>query len=109
MSKVHPPGVRGLVGLLAPYALPLVIIALMGAGLKIDRVFVSRLASGAPDQAVVRTIEALDASLDMEVVAEGVETEEQLELLRDCGCRYVQGYLLGRPAPPEQLAPRLLH
>ena len=37
------------------------------------------------------------------VVAEGVETEEQLELLRACGCRYVQGYLLGRPAPPEQV------
>ena len=40
-------------------------------------------------------------------MAEGVETEEQLELLRACGCRFVQGYLLGRPAPPEQVAAQL--
>jgi EAL domain-containing protein (putative c-di-GMP-specific phosphodiesterase class I) len=36
-------------------------------------------------------------------VAEGVETSDQLELLRGAGCRYVQGFLLGRPAPPEQV------
>ena len=44
---------------------------------------------------------------ELGVVAEGVETEDQLELLRACGCRFVQGYLLGRPAPPEQVAAQL--
>ncbi len=65
--------------------------------LKIDRAFVARLASGTPDQAVVRTIVALGASLGMEVVAEGVENEEQRMILSALGCSRAQGYLFARP------------
>lgn len=45
----------------------------------------------------------LGRAADLNVVAEGVETEDQLELLRTAGCGFVQGYLLGRPALPEQV------
>jgi diguanylate cyclase (GGDEF)-like protein/PAS domain S-box-containing protein len=75
--------------------------------LKIDRVFVSRLASGAPDQAVVRTIVALGMSLGMEVVAEGVETEEQRMILSALGCARAQGYLFARPLEASAVAARV--
>ena len=70
--------------------------------LKIDRSFVQRM--GATDEAleIVNTILALASSLDMEVVAEGVETEQQLELLRKMHCSYAQGYHLSRPIEPVQ-------
>jgi diguanylate cyclase (GGDEF)-like protein/PAS domain S-box-containing protein len=65
--------------------------------LKIDRSFIQRI--GATDDAVeiVNTILALASSLDMEVVAEGVETQQQLDLLRQMHCSYAQGYHLSRP------------
>ena len=50
---------------------------------------------------------ALSHSLAMQVVAEGVETDAQLDFLRRVGCDQAQGYLLGRPMPAEQLAQRL--
>jgi diguanylate cyclase (GGDEF)-like protein/PAS domain S-box-containing protein len=75
--------------------------------LKIDRVFVSRLASGAPDQAVVRTIVALGASLGMEVVAEGVESEEQRMILSALGCTRAQGFLFARPLEASEVAARV--
>jgi len=75
--------------------------------LKIDRVFVSRLASGAPDQAVVRTIVALGASLGMEVVAEGVETDEQRTILSALGCTRAQGFLFARPLEAADVAARV--
>ena len=70
--------------------------------LKIDRSFIHRI--GASDDAVeiVNTILALASSLDMEVVAEGVETEQQLELLRKMHCAYAQGYHLSRPVEAPQ-------
>jgi diguanylate cyclase (GGDEF)-like protein/PAS domain S-box-containing protein len=70
--------------------------------LKIDRSFIQRM--GATDEAleIVNTILALASSLDMEVVAEGVETEQQLELLRKMHCSYAQGYHLSRPIEPVQ-------
>ena len=70
--------------------------------LKIDRSFVQRM--GATDEAleIVNTILALASSLDMEVVAEGVETEQQLDLLRKMHCSYAQGYHLSRPIEPVQ-------
>lgn len=71
--------------------------------LKVDMSFVQGLDSGGDqDQAIVGAIIALSHALHMEVVAEGVETPRQLEILNELGCNQVQGYLLGRPLPAEQ-------
>ncbi|MDM7462987.1 MAG: EAL domain-containing protein [Tepidimonas taiwanensis] len=67
--------------------------------LKIDRSFVRDLLTDPNDAAIVRTILQLAQSLEMEVVAEGVETAGQYEVLRAMGCRLFQGYHFGRPAP----------
>ncbi len=65
--------------------------------LKIDRSFVAALEVGSNDAAVVRSIVLLGSALGKSVVAEGIETEAQLEQLRDMGCAGGQGYLLARP------------
>lgn len=71
--------------------------------LKIDRSFVENMINSQEDAAVVATILSLASTLKLEVVAEGVETEEQLEFLIKSGCQSFQGYLLGRPMPADQL------
>jgi diguanylate cyclase (GGDEF)-like protein/PAS domain S-box-containing protein len=76
--------------------------------LKVDRSFVADITRDAHDEAIVTTIVALAHGLGMRVVAEGVETREQLALLRRLNCDEVQGYLLGRPMPAEQLLALLL-
>jgi len=65
--------------------------------LKIDQSFVSNLVNNANDAAIVAAIIALGSSLQMEVLAEGIETVEQLAVLRRLGCRQGQGYLFARP------------
>lgn len=70
--------------------------------LKIDRGFISDLAQGGDDSSIVAAIIALGRSLNLRVVAEGVETEEQQEYLTSLGCDTMQGYLLGRPMAAEQ-------
>ena len=75
--------------------------------LKIDRSFIKDLPDDQDDATITKALVAMAHSLGMEVVAEGVETEAQLEFLRNIGCDEAQGYLLGRPMPPEQLASRL--
>jgi EAL domain-containing protein (putative c-di-GMP-specific phosphodiesterase class I) len=75
--------------------------------LKIDRSFVEGLGSDREDTAIVRMIVELAHTLDMEVVGEGVETEEQAALLRDMGCDMAQGYHFAKPLPPERI-PALL-
>ena len=65
--------------------------------LKIDRSFVSDLASDADDAAIVRSIVVLGHALGLRVVAEGVESSQQLDFLRQCACDEVQGFHLGRP------------
>ncbi|GAO91504.1 sensory box/GGDEF domain/EAL domain-containing protein [Pseudomonas syringae pv. actinidiae] len=70
--------------------------------LKIDRTFVDGLPSGEQDAQIARAIIAMAHSLNLSVIAEGVETHEQLEFLREHGCDEVQGFLFGRPMPPSQ-------
>ncbi|AZD18144.1 sensor domain-containing protein [Pseudomonas chlororaphis] len=67
--------------------------------LKIDRTFVDGLPSGEQDAQIARAIIAMAHSLNLAVIAEGVETHEQLDFLREHGCDEVQGYLFGRPMP----------
>ncbi len=73
------------------------------AGLKIDRSFVTQITHSREDMEVVRTITQLGTSLHMVVIAEGVETERQLEELRALGCQYGQGFLFGRPLPAAEV------
>jgi EAL domain-containing protein (putative c-di-GMP-specific phosphodiesterase class I) len=71
--------------------------------LKIDRSFVKRMVHGEQPLQIVRTILELARALEMDVVAEGIETEEQLRLLKDMGCRYGQGYLFAPPLPAAEI------
>ena len=66
--------------------------------IKIDRMFVNDLGGERPDQVLVRTILRMADELGLKVIAEGVETPEQLAILQSLGCHAVQGFLLARPA-----------
>ena len=66
--------------------------------IKLDRSFMSELDGSPQSQAIIRAVLTLGESLDIPVLAEGVETQDQLRFLREQGCHQVQGYLLGRPA-----------
>jgi EAL domain-containing protein (putative c-di-GMP-specific phosphodiesterase class I) len=71
--------------------------------LKIDRNFVDGMIRGEDSLAVVTSVISLAHSLKLQVVAEGVETREQAEMLEDLGCDQLQGYLFSRPVPAEQV------
>ncbi|MDA8107231.1 MAG: EAL domain-containing protein [Betaproteobacteria bacterium] len=75
--------------------------------LKIDRSFVVNLPHDPNNVEIVRAVVSLGHALGLRTIAEGVETQEQYEFLREAGCDEVQGYLFSRPLPPEQFA-RLL-
>lgn len=76
--------------------------------LKIDRSFVTTLKRGGKRRdngnAIVAAVAQIGLTLDLETIAEGVETEEQAELLREYGCNYGQGYQFARPAPANEIA-----
>ncbi len=71
--------------------------------IKIDRSFVSGILHGSNDATIVSAIIAMGHTLGLEVIAEGVETEEQLRFLQDMHCDEIQGYLISRPVPIEQI------
>ena len=65
--------------------------------LKIDRSFITHMVENNENAEIVRTISGLAHNLGMDVVAEGVETREQLEILRGLGCQFGQGYFFSKP------------
>jgi diguanylate cyclase len=71
--------------------------------LKIDRSFVLRMTENPQEMTIVTTIISLAHSLDLCVIAEGVETAEQARLLRLVRCDQIQGYLISRPVPPGEV------
>jgi diguanylate cyclase (GGDEF)-like protein len=76
--------------------------------IKVDRSFVGDMLESPSDDAIVESTIRLGQTLGLEVVAEGVETEETLERLREYGCHAVQGYLIARPQSAADLTPWLL-
>jgi diguanylate cyclase (GGDEF)-like protein/PAS domain S-box-containing protein len=76
------------------------------AKLKIDRSFVENLLTSRNDQAIVQAVVGLAQTLELELVAEGVETEAQRQLLTAMGCNHIQGWLVCKALPSEELARR---
>ena len=73
------------------------------AAIKIDRSFVTGLADDPRDRAIVAAVTNMAHALGFVVTAEGVETESQLESVRELGCDRAQGFLLARPMPQDEL------
>jgi diguanylate cyclase (GGDEF)-like protein len=71
--------------------------------IKIDRMFVSGIADSSNDRSLVRTIIAMGGSMGLDIVAEGVETVQQLKMLRQLGCDKAQGFLISHPVPAEAM------
>ena len=76
-------------------------------GLKLDRAFVAHLPHDRYDATITRAVVAIARDLGLDLVAEGVETDDQRIFLAELGCGLLQGYLTGRPQSPERLADRL--
>ncbi|MDX1695316.1 MAG: EAL domain-containing protein [Ketobacteraceae bacterium] len=70
--------------------------------LKIDRAFIRNLTENPQAVAVLKSITGLAESLNLETVAEGVETEEQLNIVQEMGCRIIQGFLFAKPSPADE-------
>jgi diguanylate cyclase (GGDEF)-like protein/PAS domain S-box-containing protein len=71
-------------------------------GLKIDRAFIQDLATSVVDQAMVQAIVAMAGGLHLTLIAEGVETQGQVDVLNAMGCHHMQGYFFSRPMPAEE-------
>lgn len=76
--------------------------------LKIDRSFINEMTSSYKDKALINAVISMSHALNLKVVAEGIETEQQLESLRNLGCDYGQGYLFSKPLSVEDMT-RLLN
>jgi EAL domain-containing protein (putative c-di-GMP-specific phosphodiesterase class I) len=72
--------------------------------LKIDKSFIDVMNSSESSKQYVATIISIGHILNLKVISEGVETEDQLDTLRQIGCDYVQGYIWGRPLDPQDAA-----
>ena len=72
------------------------------SSLKIDKSFVKNLDTGGEDEVIVRTIVNLAHNLNMDVIAEGIETETQLDRLKALGCEYGQGFLFSKAVPADE-------
>ena len=72
--------------------------------IKIDRSFVFDMVGNADAAAIVNSVLGLGRAMRLTVIAEGVESEEQRNLLRILGCQRIQGYLIGKPMPSEHYA-----
>ncbi len=70
--------------------------------IKIDKSLIDTLTTDPNGREIVRAIINLAVSIEIETIAEGVETQEQLEILKELGCQQIQGYLSGRPVAPDQ-------
>jgi len=70
--------------------------------LKIDRSFVKDIMGNSEDGAIARAVIAMAHSMNLKVIAEGVETEEQFKFLRDHNCEVIQGYLISQPVPADE-------
>ena len=70
--------------------------------LKIDQTFIRNLTPGSSDLALCEAIIVMAHKLNLKVIAEGVETEEQRQLMLAAGCDYAQGYLFARPMPAHE-------
>jgi EAL domain-containing protein (putative c-di-GMP-specific phosphodiesterase class I) len=77
--------------------------------LKVDRSFVAELGGSDSQAAIVGGVVQLARALDVAVVAEGVETPDQLDQVRDLGCDRAQGFLISTPIPKEAFEERWLH
>jgi diguanylate cyclase (GGDEF)-like protein len=76
--------------------------------IKLDRSFVENLSPGSTEAEIVRAVASMAAALGLEVVAEGIETVEQLRIVRALGCEHVQGYHFSKPVEPREVDALLL-
>ena len=72
-------------------------------GIKVDRSFVGQMGVDERQAQLVRTIVTLIRNLGLEPIAEGVETSQQANLLREMGCAFAQGFVFSRPVPPRKI------
>ncbi|MDE7120622.1 MAG: bifunctional diguanylate cyclase/phosphodiesterase, partial [Oscillospiraceae bacterium] len=75
--------------------------------LKLDRSFIIEIETDKVAQEIVSAVIKIAKSMNMETIAEGVEYQPQAEILKEMGCDYIQGYLYGKPMPPEEFQKRL--
>lgn len=110
LQQLHDMGVRIAIDDFGTgYSSLLYLKRLPASELKIDRGFISNLAQGSEDRAIVSAIIALGKTLDLKIVAEGVETIIQREFLSRLGCDSLQGYLFGKPMLPSLFIDALKH
>ena len=76
--------------------------------LKIDKSFIDRVITDESTKIITESIVSMVSKLGYETVAEGVETEEQFDYMKQIGCDIIQGYLLGRPVPADDIEQMLI-